>query len=94
MDEHHPSKGHKQDLKEEISVKPIGLNPMVSTFQRTARALRSRRSMVSDADGFGVIWCRHIKYQPYIQMIMAVGIMKMSEPNISMRRLVRCDTAE
>ena len=42
-------------LNRKYPLKPFGLNPMVSTFQRTARAFRRRRSSVSLAEGFGEV---------------------------------------
>ena len=36
---------------------------------------------MSEAEGLGVIRCRHMKYQPYIQVSTAIGIMKTRLPN-------------
>ena len=67
---------------------------IVKTGQRSTRACMIMRSNSTEAEGPGITRCRHMKYQPYIQMMTAVGIMKMTAPTMSITRLVRCDTAE
>ena len=82
-------KGNKRSVNRKYPLKPLGEKPMVSTCQRRARAWWTRRSNVSDAEGFGTIRWRHRKYQPYIQVRTAMGIMNSSEPTISMTFFVR-----
>ena len=62
---------------------------MVSTFHFKILDLASSRSKASDAEGFGTIRCRHKKYQPYIQIITAIGSINTIEPNISTIFFVR-----
>ncbi len=67
---------------------------MVSTFHLSARDFINSRSRLSDADGFGTIKCRQRKYQPYIQVMIAIGAMKITAPTISITFLVRNFTVE
>jgi hypothetical protein len=53
MKQNQCGKRNEQNFEQKWALNPFGLNPMVSAFQRTARALFSRRSRLSDADGLG-----------------------------------------
>ena len=84
-----PANATNKILKIKYPVKPFGENPIVSTFHFKILDLAKSLSNASDADGFGTIRCRHKKYQPYIQIITAIGSMNTIDPNISTIFFVR-----
>ena len=84
-----PANATNKILNIKYPVKPLGENPIVSTFHFNILDLASSRSKASDADGFGTIKCHHKKYQPYIQIITAIGSINTIEPNISTIFFVR-----
>ena len=78
-----PAKVTSNILKMKYPVKPLGEKPMVSTFHFKIRDFANNLSTESEADGFGTIKCRHMKYQLYIHVMTAIGIMNTNEPNMS-----------